>query len=154
MRVISDATFLQNVRKCLTITHLSDMPMPLVVIKGRLYTSITDEQIYGIMRLDGTPLSVEDRNFKSKKTNIIDSFGFNDKVARLHRQVKAIVLEIAGESPSSSTNYTAQEYKDLLDSLFGPGGFFLSPKPLTPTDAAMLRDLFKDVINRTKGTQI
>ena len=151
---ISDTAFLNNVRKCLTITHLSDMPMPIIVIKGRLYTNATDEQIYGIMRLDGTPLSAQDARFKTKRSNIIDAYGFYDKVVRLQQQVKAIVLEVAGESPSSSTTYTTQEYKDLLDTLFGPGGFFLTPKPLLPKDIAMLKDLFEDLINRSKGTKL
>jgi hypothetical protein len=156
MSVITNQRFLENVKKCITITHLSDLPMPFVVINNKLYHNASKEQIFGIMFFDGTPLSVS-KGYKAK----LDRYDFGRTyeayfrlVEALESSIKQIVLSTAGTSPPLTTTYKKQDYQDVFDSLFGPGGFFTAPKPLTPSEVAVLGDLFKELLNRSKGISL
>jgi hypothetical protein len=155
---ISDTVFLNNVKSSLEGLHLTDIPLPFVVIKNKLYVNASKEQIYGLMGSDGMPLSPEDGTFSNKRFNTISSamlVEFYDKVERLHSQIKQSVLSIAGASPPLTPSNTAQNYTLVHDSLFGPAGFFKVPNtPLADSSITILSDLFKELVNRSKGVKI
>jgi hypothetical protein len=156
MASISAQQFLANVKKCLTVTHLSDLPLPFVVINNKLYQNASKDQIFGILFADGTPMSVS-RGFNSKMERY-DYGTTHEKFFRMVEQqesaIKKIVLETVGASPPLTKKYTKQDYQDVFDSLFGPGGFFTAPKPLTPDEVEILGDLFKELLNRSKGISL
>ena len=158
MAIISDTSFIKNVEKSLTIAHLTDLPLPFLVINNRLYHNASREQIYGIMYLDGTPLSVEDSNSNTKRfegTPASAIVEYYEKIERLKSTIKSTTLSVAGVSPPLTSSYTSQEYQTAYNALFGTAGFFASPgTPLNATNIAILGDLFKELLNRSKGISL
>lgn len=156
MAPITAQRFLTNVKKCLSVTHLSDLPLPFAVINNKLYQNASKDQIFGIIFADGTPMSVS-KGYNSKMQRY-DWGRTYDLFFRLVEQqesaIKKIVLETVGASPPLTKNFTKQDYQDVFDSLFGPGGFFTAPKPLTPDEVEILGDLFKELLNRSKGISL
>lgn len=158
MAIISDSAFINNVKACLSKLHLTDIPMPFAVINNRLYLNATKEQIYGIMSSSGDPLSPEDTGFSGKRFNGVTSdmvVEFYDKVERLKDTIKQNVLSTVGSSPPITPAASASAYTALHDSLFGPSGFFLVPNtPLNAASTAVLSDLFKELLNMSKGVKL
>ncbi len=158
MANITDSTFLSNVEKSLSIAHLSDLTLPFLVIGGKLYHNASREQIYGIMYLDGTPLSPEDNNYLDKRFSNLPASAiveYYEKIERLSLSIKQIVLTKVGISPPLTNNYNVQQYQTLYDSLFGVSGFFAtSSGTLNSTNISILSDLFKELLNGSKGISL
>lgn len=158
MASISDPIFLNNVEKSLTIAHLSDLPLPFLIIDDRLYHNASREQIYGIMYLDGTPLSLSDKNYSNKRFRDLPASAiieYYEKIERLNLSIKEIVLNTVGVSAPLTKNYNQQDYQTLHNSLFGTSGFFATSNGiLNSSNISILSDLFKELLNASKGVKI
>ena len=120
MSNITDSEFINNVEKSLTIAKLTDLPIPFLIINNRLYCNASREQIYGIMILDGTPLSVDDDRSKTKRLEGIEAstiVNFYEKTEKLNSKIKEIVTRTIDIPPILSKINPLEQRVTTLEQL-------------------------------------